>query len=65
MGAYKRLGTVLLLTGLNIKNVKVRLVSGSSNRVSSQPMPRQKAVAHLRTMASKAVMGAEGRALLQ
>ena len=61
----KDCATVLPLTGLNIKNAKIRLVFGSSNQVSSQPMPRQKAMAHSRTMAFKEVMGAEGRALLQ
>jgi hypothetical protein len=48
--------------GRNFQNAKVRLVSGSVNRVSGRPMPRRKAMARARIMASEGLVGADAPA---
>jgi len=45
--------------GRNFQNPKVRLISGSVNRVSGRPMPRRKAMASSRMMASEGLAAAD------
>jgi len=45
--------------GRNFQNAKVRLISGRVNRVSGRPMPRRKAMASSRMMASEGLVAAD------
>ena len=51
--------TLRTSNGLNFQNLEVGFISGSVNRVSGRPMPRRKAMAISRMMASEGLVSAD------